>query len=379
MHPDNGIDTGFQEPRTPSGRAGGPVNRQPAARRGPTLSGRIYRAGFTLIELLVVVSIIAMLISILLPSLKKAREQAKVAVCLANMKGITAASLTYAASDSQENTLAVHPLTGIRGADVGSYDWGGKSGSGEPVGGPLETQSTWGTAQGRGPGTRPLNLTLFKSSFTDYQELPGPNQINWKNDIKLDLGLLRCPSDRGYTGHHFEMWANSSLSSYDHYGTSYAANTLWCAAHLAQCYVKSWGPFLRALSRIPNPANTVYYTENCGRFGWRSNIHSDNPACYTSSDGPHFSKTSDITVVKGWHNRNYEFVVGFVDGHAGKTRMEGHQVPPPRISHYPDGRSAVALCHLIRGPGWQLDALPSPPIYLPTECGFIHWDANTLE
>jgi prepilin-type N-terminal cleavage/methylation domain-containing protein/prepilin-type processing-associated H-X9-DG protein len=60
------------------------------------MSHRKSGGAFTLIELLVVISIIALLMAILLPSLGRAKEQAKATRCLSNLKQIGLAMHAYA-------------------------------------------------------------------------------------------------------------------------------------------------------------------------------------------------------------------------------------------------------------------------------------------
>jgi prepilin-type N-terminal cleavage/methylation domain-containing protein/prepilin-type processing-associated H-X9-DG protein len=103
-------------------RYGYPPGKRPWYARG---AGRpdLTRA-FTLIEVLVVVAIIALIVSILLPALKQAREHASGAVCQSGMRQLTIAMLTYTAEFGR--------LPGNNGIFWGAWARSGSPGTGWP-------------------------------------------------------------------------------------------------------------------------------------------------------------------------------------------------------------------------------------------------------
>lgn len=124
---------------------------------------------FTLLELLVVISIIVILMSLLLPGLKSAKESAKKTICLANLKQLTTGSLLYISDNNDyfpPSRLAI-------------------SGSG--------LQPTWEYS---------LSIYIFSGK--------APNIGNWYSFLSSPTTPFHCPSDY------------STFKYYDPYPSSYS-------------------------------------------------------------------------------------------------------------------------------------------------------------
>ena len=66
--------------------------------------------GFTLIELLVVISVIAVLMSVLIPALVAAKQQTRAVVCRSNLYQLVLANVSYATGNDDEFVLAAKDI-----------------------------------------------------------------------------------------------------------------------------------------------------------------------------------------------------------------------------------------------------------------------------
>ncbi len=356
---------------------------------------RSRRRAYSLTELIAVVACVGVVTAIVFPSLASAIRQSRQALCTKRLHEIGQASLVYSERDIFNAAIPVNYQQFQQDPDnptfIGAYEWGGKSGVGridwtDRFGGHF-LSSKYGTQAGFGPSKRPLNEVLYGHSFPDYLSSVDGRQ-GMLADTQLNLDKYKCPADDGPPlgsrrgdGPHCRDWIiNRNRSSYDHFGNSYAAN-VFMVGRGGEMFSNS--PYLRAHSRVPNPARTIYYEENLGRWAWAAQREIDD--CIWVGQGVYPGPTGAI---RGWHGKDWRYNRSFGDGHVEMqtiynegTKLNGFATHyrNEKLAFYPSpdtccestnidcdtgtgGSCESFRCTIVRGDGWQKDTLPAPPI-----------------
>ena len=127
------------------------------------------RKGFTLIELLVVISIVALLIALLLPAIKRAREHARRAMCGANLHALGVAVSSYAHdNEGQVPPIWSHDDTTSFPVWLQIAYWEG----GWPVSGGRRASFTVAPLESEGYVTTPRMFYCPSQSYPFYQWEP---------------------------------------------------------------------------------------------------------------------------------------------------------------------------------------------------------------
>ncbi|MDB5320040.1 MAG: putative major pilin subunit [Phycisphaerales bacterium] len=275
------------------------------------------RAGFTLVELLVVIGIIALLISILLPSLSRAREAANQVTCQAQQKQIVLAMILHASEHKGYMPLvgAIEPGTtpaAVQDVRMEKYDYWGTSGN--------------------------FNLMSIMGALGPQlgQVVAADTQLNLEADMQK--GLLRklfvCPSDR--EGGRFGATLGMGGSAFNSYAFNEAA--LGWGDDGGGNGVRGHMRLRGKVARFPHPAILCLLTDGAPRGGdgagaWQ--VYYDHDANITLRDifitdhgaGTNPNYKAGAKDCGEWNlidsNRHRKrMMVAFADGHVENVRLE---------------------------------------------------------
>ncbi len=249
---------------------------EPLNRGIPRVRRRL--GGFTLIEVLVVVAIIALLIAILLPSLTEAREQAKRAVCLSNLKSLGTAASAYIFTEKDRFCWLQK-----------TWFFGGRKGNGEV------TWGGWDIPAER----RPLNRYVYQGKM--------------RNSMSLEA--YRCPADFGVRLNNEPDSQATKSPGYDVLGTSYQANHNWSSYADSSSYMSPGG---EGYTGAALDQRIDYLEDNIARImlkraPTRFIVLYEDPADWALNTADKFIPNYKVT---SWHKKPNFHCMSFLDGHA---------------------------------------------------------------
>ena len=269
--------------------------------------GRRTGRGFTLIELLVVVSIIALLISILLPSLSRAREQAKLVACQANVSSVGKTFILYLFD------LNKLPLFTTDGGGWCSWSFGGWSG----------TNRDYWENDAPSPGEwnietadRPLSVYTLKGGAIARAEDIAPDGEDPRLWPTEETPYYKCPSDRISAQWQWGIFNDTgeAISAYNDVGTSYQLNFHWFSQTANDVPSEGCGS--------EDPGCWDYRVGVAGVQLYLSQMQRNPSRFIALMEDPADWGFGDETQEIGFHGRFSRHVTFFLDGHAAYNLMD---------------------------------------------------------